>query len=513
MSFYQSRIPKHIVNGAGFEKWRKKAEKDNKNLLFLSREDLMQHQAENVTVDSFPDQMLVNRVALPLKYHFEPGKHDDGITQTIPLSLLNQTNPEKYEWLVPGLLREKVIFLIKSLPKSLRKHFIPVPQFADNCLQNMSPESGALLPALTKELRKLTGVELSESDWNSSDLPIHMQMNFHLVDEQGKLLEQSRDLVYLKKKWAKEAEASFRQMPDSDYEKQGLNKWTFGDFPETVTIKQNGLDMTAYPALVDRGDSVDLTLMDTLKQAKHFSHLGLRRLFMLAQADAVKYLRKNLPNIKTMCLQYTSVPEYPLGNAKNDASLKPTEQLITDLIHVAFDRCFIFAQPEIHSQQDFEQRLEQKRGELVNTASQLTQQFSKPLAEYHQIAKRLSDKMPLHAINAVKDIREQVSHLLYLGCVHDMPDDALQRLPLYFQAIGQRLDKLMTDPVKDRQWAAQVAPHWQRYIKRAKSDSSPELQHYRWMIEEYRISLFAQGLKTAYPISDKRLDKQWALCK
>ncbi|MEC9315399.1 MAG: DUF3418 domain-containing protein, partial [Pseudomonadota bacterium] len=165
--FYRSRIPHDIINGAGFEKWRKKAEKDDPKLLFLSKELLMQHEAEQVTADYYPDQMLVNRVPLKLEYHFEPGKQHDGITQTIPLSLLNQTSAERYEWLVPGLLRDKIVFLLKALPKSLRRHFIPVPKYADDCLKDLSPESGALLPALSERLRMLTGVEIDEKDWRT----------------------------------------------------------------------------------------------------------------------------------------------------------------------------------------------------------------------------------------------------------------------------------------------------------------------------------------------------------
>jgi ATP-dependent helicase HrpA len=511
--FYKQRISAHIINGASFEKWRKKVEKDKPKLLFLTREDLMQHQAEHVTADSFPDQMMVNRVPLALEYNFEPGKQSDGITKTIPLSLLNQTNEDRYQWLVPGLLREKVIFLIKGLPKAQRRHFIPVPTYADNCLKNMSVEDGALLPALSRQLHKLTGINIPLSAWDVTELPVYLQMNFRLVDENGALLDESRNLTELKQKWAKQAAASFRNIPDSDYEQRALTQWQFGDFPESVSLDQNGLKITAFPALVDKGDNVDLTLMDTQAQSNQHTPAGLRRLFMLAQADSVKYLKKNLPNIKTMCMQYSNVPESPFDEAKHNAQLSPSEQLITDLIHVAFDRCFLLDKPAIRSQADFEQRLAENKGQLINVASQLAQQFANPLAEYHNVAKRLGDKLPLTAINAIKDIREQLNHLIYLGCVHDMPDEALKRLPVYFQAIGQRLDKLVSDPTKDRGWAGQVAPHWQRYLSQRSKYHSDELDTYRWMIEEFRVSLFAQGLKTAYPISDKRLNKQWQLCK
>jgi ATP-dependent helicase HrpA len=337
-------------------------------------------------------------------------------------------------------------------------------------------------------------------------------MNFRLFDEDGNLLEESRDLNYLKQQWATEAAASFRQMPDSEFEQQGLSSWSFEELPESITLKQNGLEMTAYPSLVDKGDSVDLTLMDTQTQAEDFTQKGLRRLFMLAQADSVKYLHKHLPDIQKMCLHYTNVPPAPFSDATQDSKMSPSEQLKTDLIHVAFDRCFIFNQAPIRTKQDFEQRLETKRSELVMIATELAKQVAKPLAEYHAVAKRLSGKMPMTALNAVKEIREQLNHLLYQGFVHSTPDSALKRLPMYFQAIGQRLDKIASDPMRDKQWMQEIAPHWQRYLANVNKHNSAEFIKYRWMLEEFRISLFAQGIKTAYPISAKRLISQWEKC-
>jgi|TARA_A100001391_G_scaffold204958_1_gene202727 ATP-dependent helicase HrpA len=509
--FYRSKVPDNIINGAGFDKWRKQAEKKDPNLLMLSKDILMQHQAEQVTVDQFPDQILINRVPLPLEYHFEPGKAEDGITQTIPLSLLNQTSKERYEWLVPGLLREKVVFLIKALPKSLRRHFIPVPQYADQCIKSMSADSGALLPALSEQLRKLTGIEIDVTDWRTEDLPLYLQMNFKLVDEQGELLDESRDLDKLKENWAREAAASFRQIPDSDYEKKGLTTWSFDSLPEHITLEQNGLQVTAYPALVDRGDCVDLTLMDTKPQAQALTRQGLRRLFMLNQADAVKYLHKNLPDIKQMCLHYANVPPSPYSDdAQTD--LTPCEQLKTDLIHVAFDRCFILDKPAVTDKNAFEQRIAERKSDLINLAAKLAQSIAKPLAEYHAIAKRLSGNIPLAAINSVNDIKQQLSFLIYQGFVHDTPDEALTRLPVYCQAAGIRLDRLLTAPNKDKQRMSEVMPHWQKFINKVNKIETPAFKEYRWMLEEFRISVFAQELKTAYPISGKRLEKQWQEC-
>ena len=374
----------------------------------------------------------------------------------------------------------------------------------------MSPDDGDLLTALSTQLRRLTGIEITLSEWKLNDLPNHLKMNFKLVDDKGQLLEQSRDLDHLKEYWAEEAASSFQSIPDSEYEQQGLTRWMFGDLPAQITLQQNGLEITAYPALIDQGEYVDLTLLDTVKQAQQQTHLGLRKLFMLSEADIVKYLRKQLPNIQQMCMHYVSVPSNPLYTINSEKT--PCEQLKTDLIHLAFDHCFLRSYPAITTQNEFEQRLQGNRSELINTANQLAQQIAKALTEYHAIAKRLSSNIPLTSINAVKDIQSQLSSLIYQGFAHRTPDEALRRLPLYLQAMAQRLDKLLSDPMRDRQWMAEVQPHWHRYLSHANNHTSQELQHYRWMIEEYRMSLFAQGLKTAYPISAKRLEKQWKLC-
>jgi ATP-dependent helicase HrpA len=510
--FYQQRLPADIVNGSGFNHWWQKTSKETPDLLNLNREDLMAHQADGVTVDLYPDQVFVNRVAVALEYHFEPGQDHDGVTQSIPLTLLNQVNPEQYEWLVPGLLRDKIIFLLKSLPKAQRRHFIPVPQFADKCLQHLSEQSGGFLPALSKVVYQLSQIDIALSDWDIKQLPPHLSMNFKLLDDQGKLLEESRDLALIQDNWASEAQNSFSQIPGSDFEQIGLTTWTFGDLPEQMELDPDGMKITAYPALVDQQDHVDLVLLDTQEQAATHTHQGLRRLFMLAEVDMVKYLGKNMPNITQMCLHYSNVAPAPFSD-EAESLVSPCEQLKTDLINLAIDRCFLNDDPIIRSKQAFETQLADNRSELIQIANDLCRQIAKPLKEYHAIAKRLGSDIPLSGLNAAKDIREQLDHLLYQGFAHHSPDPILGRLPLYFKAISLRLDKLVEDPIRDKQRMAEVSSHWRRYLDKKTSHPSPALESYRWMIEEFRISLFAQGsIKTAYPISAKRLETQWEQC-
>ena len=370
-----------------------------------------------------------------------------------------------------------------------------------------------MLPALSKQLLRLTGIEIANSDWNTADLPPYLTMNFRLIDEQGKTIDESRDLKQLQENWAQEASASFKQVPDSDYEKQNLTSWSFGELPEHITLKQNEIEITAYPTLIDRKEHVDLTLVDTKEQAQKLLSKGLRRLFIMATANSMKYLAKNLPDIQQMCLYYSNVPKSPFTSQNEADNVSPCEQLKNNIISLAYDRCFILNQDEITNKAEFEQRLEDKRAELVSTANQLAQQLAKPLAEYHSVAKKLTNKLPLSAINAVSDIKQQLNYLIYQGFVEKTPDTILPRLPLYIQAINQRLEKLVTNPSRDQQWMNEVKPFWQRYLDKQSSFSSAGFEHYRWMIEEFRISLFAQGMKTAYPISAKRLEKQWASCQ
>ncbi|QBQ56003.1 ATP-dependent RNA helicase HrpA [Nitrosococcus wardiae] len=507
--FYDARIPAGIYNGASFERWRQQAERKTPRLLFLSREELMRHEASAVTVERFPDQITIKGIPLALGYHFEPGHPLDGVTLTVPLAVLNQLEASRFQWLVPGLLKEKITCLIKALPKALRRNFVPVPDFAEACIQALNPEQGPLLEVLARHLQTMTGIALSANHWQDAELPPHLQMNFRLVDEEGKELAMSRDLVALQQEWGGKAQRSFRGWDESGLTREGITQWDFGELPEQVELERHGLKLKGYPALQDKGSSVSLVIMDSAETAQETTRLGLRRLFMLALPQQIKYLRKNLPGIQKMCLHYTRIP--PAPGEKGDSSQPSCESLKDELVQGIVDRTFIFEHPWVRSAEEFAARKEKGGSELMMTANELCRLIEAILAEYHEIAKQLTGNLPLPWLNSISDMKEQLAHLVYHGFISQTPPAWLVHLPRYLKGMRLRLSKLRENPGRDKQRQAEIAPLWLACRQRwePQGETNLALETYRWMLEEYRISLFAQELGTAHPVSPKRLAAQW----
>lgn len=507
--FYEERIPAGIYNGARFERWRQQAERDNPRLLFLSREDLMRHSAEAVTATRFPEQLMVKGLPLALSYHFEPGYPLDGVTLTVPLPVLSQLEVGHFQWLIPGLLTEKIICLIKALPKSLRRNFVPAPDFAKACVQALDPKQGSLLDRLAHQLQTMTGVTLPATAWQDVDLPPHLQMNFRLVDEAGKELAMSRDLLALQQEWAHKAQRSFRSWDEGGLSREGITQWDFGDLPEQIELERHELTLKGYPALQDKGTSVSLVVMDSLEAAQKVTRLGLRRLFMLALSQQVKYLRKNLPGIQEMSLRYTRIPTTP--GEKEVPSPRPSgENLTNELIQGIIDRAFILDRPLIHSAEAFAARKEEGCSDLMITANTFCHLVREILKEYHDVTKQLSGNLPLAWLHSIGAIREQLTHLVYHGFITQTPPEWLVHLPRYLKAIRLRLAKLQENPGRDKQRQAEIDPLWEACRQRPEAqhqggENNSALETYRWMLEEYRVSLFAQELGTAQPVSAKRL--------
>ncbi|GEM21669.1 ATP-dependent RNA helicase HrpA [Nitrosococcus oceani] len=510
--FYEERLPAGVYNGAGFKKWRQQAEKKNPQLLFLSREELMRHDAKEITGVRFPDQMTVKGLPLALSYHFEPGHPADGVTLTVPLAVLNQLEASHFQWLVPGLLKEKIICLIKALPKGLRRNFVPVPDFAEACIRALSPAQGPLLDRLARHLQSMTGVPLSATCWQEVDLPLHLQMNFRLVDEKDKELATGRDLAILQRQWASKAQRSFRGWDNSELTREGITQWDFGELPERIELERQGLKLKGYPALQDTETAVSLVIMDSAEAAQEITHLGLRRLFMLALTQQIKYLRKNLPGIQKMCLHYTSLPAMPWGDSAPSQS--SCESLKDALIQGIIDRTFILDHPPVRNGEKFMARKEKGCGELMSTANEFCRLIEEILTEYHEVVRQLKGNLPFAWLNSIRDMKEQLTHLVYHGFINQTSPIWLIHLPRYLKGIKLRLAKLQENPRRDQQRQAEITPLWQAYQKRMEIQHQedgvvPALETYRWMLEEYRISLFAQELGTKRPVSPKRLAAQW----
>ncbi|MBI2779106.1 MAG: ATP-dependent RNA helicase HrpA [Gammaproteobacteria bacterium] len=490
-AFYDARIPAGIYNGPLFERWRKEQERTNPRLLFMTREDLMNEGAVAASAEQFPAHLELQGLRMQLEYRFEPGHEEDGVTVIVPVPVLNQLQPARFDWLVPGLLREKVAALLKSLPQGLRRHFVPVPNYADICLQTLTPGMQPLIQSITAILGKITGIDIPAEAWRADALPAHLRMNFKVVDAQGKAIAIGRDLAALQQGHRAQAQAAFAELPRNAYGRSGITVWDFGELPDQVEFQRDGLTLIGYPALAEEGDAVALRLFDTREAAHHAMQRGLLRLYIAQLPQQIKYLEKNLPSLQAMCLHYV-----PLGRC---------EELKQDMVAAAVTRAFLdTAQPR--NQQAFEQRKEQGKARLPSLANELCACIQATLAEYTEIQKGLKSPLPPACQAALIDIKDQLQRLIYSGFVTRTSWTRLQHLPRYLKAIRLRLEKLPRNPARDQQLQGELAPLWQTYWQHA---SAATLEEFRWLLEELRVSLFAQELKTTAPVSVKRLQKMW----
>ncbi len=494
--FYDSRIPETVVSGRDFESWYREQAKQEPGLLFLNKDTLMSHAAEVVTSETFPDFLIHQGIKIALQYHFDPSHQADGVTAIIPLAALNQMRPEPFEWLVPGLLQEKIVYLIKALPKALRRNFVPAPNYAAACMEALSPSDTSLLEALAKQLGKMSGLALSTQDWQEVSLSAHLLMNFEIIDPKGKMVAEGRDLAALQSRLGEKARVVFNAKPDSGLEKTGLTNWDFGDLPGSIEIRQHGVCIQGFPTLIDRQTSVDLQVVDSVERARAEMRHGVRRLIMLQLPDKIKYLRKNLPDINKICLMYA-----PFGQC---------EALKEAIIALAVDEVF-FAEVygEIRTQTGFLDALELGKEQLITKANEISNLIGQILTQYTALKQRLQGGMPPLWLSAINDIRQQLDGLIYPGFVTEIPLKWLKHLPRYLKAVELRLIKLPSALDRDRQNAAEIARLWQLLQRKSKPRGKGELtcSEPRWMLEELRVSLFAQELKTTVSVSIKRMEK------
>ncbi|MBZ0096364.1 MAG: DUF3418 domain-containing protein, partial [Sulfuricella sp.] len=496
-AFYDARIPAGIHNGADFDKWRREAEAKDKRLLFMSRDDLMRHGADAVTVELFPETLSVGETACRLSYRFEPGHPLDGVTLTVPLHLLNQIDAKRFDWLVPGMIREKLTVLVKSLPKRLRSACVPVPDFVTAALEAMTPGQGMLTEALAAFIRKKTSQEVPPDTWKEADLPPHLRMNFKVVDEAGAEMASGRDLAALKEKLGQAARLTFAKTPELDIEKEGLTNWDFGDLPEKIAFTRGGQQLTGYPALEDDGDSVSIRLFDTPVAAEAAMRAGVRRLLRLALNPQMKQLEKSLPGYTQTAILLRAVAS--------------PDDLKEGLLTAITDRAFIGDDELPRTAKAFATQKDRARTRLAAVSDAACRILATIAADYQAIQARLAAKPPG---NVAADIREQLANLVYKGFLTATPWEQLQHLPRYLKATVRRLEKLSGAVERDAKWTAAIRELWQDYQKRLEKHrkegiSDPELDKFRWMIEELRVSMFAQELKTPYPVSVKRLQKAW----
>ncbi len=499
-AFYDARIPADVAGIAALEHWRREAERKEPRLLFLEREQLMRHEASGITTESFPHQLLVHGKSLQLSYHHDPGASDDGVTLDLPLLALNQLSAVRCEWLVPGLLPEKVKALLKTLPQRYRSRLMPLDAFVDQFCQTQVDLQRALVQALTVVVEEKLARKLPLDAFRPGELPAHLAMNFRLLDEHGATLALSRSLADLRERYADRVEQSFiaasAAVEERAGELSGLKHWSFGELPELMEIEVGGATATGYPALVDEGTSVALRVFDTEERATLQHQAGLRRLFALGLAQQLKQLEKGL-GLRDMALKY-------LG-------LGSEQELKEQLLAAALERSCM-ARPWPASEEEFAKRLAEAKPRLGLLAQELARQVDLILNDYLSLQKKLVAAKAFSA--CVADIGAQCAGLLHKGFILDTAPERLQHFPRYLKAASLRLDKLRVDPARDAaalgEWQRLARPFARERAARRKAGvADPFLEDFRWLLEELRVSLFAQELRTPTPVSVKRLAKTW----
>ncbi|WP_321819503.1 MULTISPECIES: ATP-dependent RNA helicase HrpA [unclassified Burkholderia] len=555
-AYYDQAIPEGIHTGVAFERWYRDEVKkggqaeDKQRLLYLSRDDLMRHEAAGVTTELFPKRATMAGVEMALTYHFEPGTPRDGVTLAVPLYALNQVDARRCEWLVPGMLKEKVQLLLKSLPQKLRRHCVPLPEYAAGFVERTGRErfgAGGLVEALIADVRGETQVAIKTADFKLETLPAHLFMNFKVIDEHGRQLAMGRNLAQLRQELGAQAQQQFQKIAAASTIAPGgeagaddagatpappatagsaasaakggkpgkgvaphtaapaeagatalyenLTTWNFGKLPELLEIRRRGQTLYGYPALVDRGTHCDVEVFDSPEEAARIHRAGLRRLFALQLKEPIKFLEKNLPGLREMAMQYMS--------------LGTQDELRDQLIDTALDRACL-QDPLPDDDASFHARRDEGRSRLNLLAQEIARLVGQILAEYAGLAKKLAQAKPFAQAHA--DLQQQLAALVGKRFVIDTPYVQLAHFPRYLKGIALRIDKLKADPARDAKQSGELLPlvqQYQRAVSQRGGVADPRLAEFRWLLEELRISLFAQELRTPMPVSVKRLHKVW----
>ena len=496
-AFYDARLPADVHSGQTFDRWRHRAEQADRRLLFMSVEDLMARAPGELNTAQFPDHIEIDGMVFPLSYVFDPGSPDDGVTLTVRLAQLNQVPSARLEWLVPGLLEEKVGDLLRTLPKPIRVQLVPIPDSTRRLLPQLRFGSGSLLSALAETISRSIGTSVSPSDFRVDQLDAFLRMNVRVLDENGKLVASGRDIEALKRALRDRARETFASLPPSPFHRENVTEWDFGDLPPRVEIRHAGQTLNGYPAVVDTGQTVALRLMDTWEAALSETRRGVRRLFVIEYASALKYEVENLRGLAQMQLHYA-----PLGSA---------QRLRQELADAIVDRLGLGDAPDIRTAMDFELRLESAWNKLPRAAAEVGELAGRILSLRQALSRRLDPPPPPLLEPSIVDMREQLVALVPSDFLTRTSYEWLPHLPRFLQGIEIRLRKLSNAGLnRDLKWMSVIDPFEQhlREMRRSLAESPldpRQVDAFRWMIEEMRISLFAQELRTSLPVSVQRL--------
>ncbi|OZI13844.1 ATP-dependent RNA helicase HrpA [Sodalis-like symbiont of Philaenus spumarius] len=497
-AFYDSRIGQEVVSTRHFNSWWQQVQKTDPERLNFAKTMLMRAGAETISAVDYPNLWRQGNLKLRLSYQFKPGSDADGVTVHIPLPLLNQVSPQGFDWQIPGIRRELVIALIKSLPKPLRRNFVPAPTYAEAFLSCVTPDETPLLDALERELRRMSGVTLERDAWQLDHVPDHLKITFRVVDEQQKSLAEGKDLDMLKARLKDSVHQTLAAVADKRLEQENLQSWNFGTLPQRFEQKKGGYQLMAWPALVDELQSVAIRLFETEKEQQRTMWQGVRRLLLLNIPSPIKSLHEQLPNKAKLGLYFN-----PYGKVL---------ELIDDCMHCGVDKLMADQGGPVWQEQDFQRLQEYVRGHLNTVVVEIVSEVEQILSVMFAIHKRLKGKGYLSQALALSDIKTQLDGLVYRGFVTASGWRRLGDILRYLRAVERRLDKLAIDPHRDRVQMLKVEAlqqawrQWRAKLTPARRDED-DVAEIRWMIEELRVSFFAQQLGTPAPVSEKRIQQ------
>jgi ATP-dependent helicase HrpA len=528
-AFYDQQLPADVCSTATLEKWYRAEVRRQPTLLQLSRDELMRHEAAGITTASFPRTVRLGGIDCAATYLHEPGDPKDGLTVSVPIYALNQVSDEQCEWLVPGMLKDKVMALCKSLHQRPRSRLLPLADYADAFIAAHPFAQGGLLEVLLKAVRDKTQLPVQRNDFKLETLSPHLFMNFRVVDEHGRQIGAGRDLARLKAELGHQARSAFQALatlkvapvaappvpaapaagsrpPGRGVEAEVVpppvpvmaerhTAWTFGELPELMELKKGGQVLIGFPALIDRGTHVEVEVFDEPAVAAARHRAGLRRLVALQLREPLKYLEKNIPDLQKMAAAYMG--------------LGTLEELREQIIEVALDRAFL-VDPLPADAAAFKRRLDEGRTRLNLIAAEVARLAGTVLVELAAAQRKLKDSKPPREV--ADDVVSQLQRLCPKRFLAQTDWAALQHLPRYLKAVVLRLDKLRADPARDASRLAELRPleqRWQRRVAELRGAPHARLDEYRWLLEELRVSLFAQELRTPQPVSVKRLDRAW----
>ena len=535
-AFYDQQLPADVCSGAGLERWYRAEVKRQPRLLLLSRDELMRHEAAGITTATFPKLLRLGGIDCAVAYLHEPGDAKDGVTVTVPIYVLNQIDDERCEWLVPGLLKDKVLALVKTLHQRPRSRLVPLPEYAERFARDAAFGQGSLVDALLSDVRARTGIDVQRNDFKLEQLAAHLFMNLRVVDADGRQIGMGRNLASLKAELGGQARSAFQALAElklaaattapagavpastasasptrtpagtrppfgagdaapSATPAPRYTAWTFGELPELMEVARGNHKLVGFPALIDCGTHVEIEVFDEPEVAATKHRAGLRRLVALQIRDALRYLEKNIPDLQAMAAAFMH--------------LGTIDELRSQIVEVALDRAFL-ADPLPTDAPGFQRRVDDGRTRLTLIAGEVARAVAAVLADHAIAVRKLRDARPPKEV--ADDVQAQLARLCARRFIVATPWPQMAHLPRYLKAVTLRLDKLRADPARDAQRLAELRPLEQRYLRvLAERKGAPDarLDEFRWLLEELRVSLFAQELRTPQPVSTKRLEKAW----